>query len=142
METPLQTKQLAACLNISSRKVVEWAVAGLLPSLSEDVGRGSSRLYAPESVERGRLLCRLNAAGIGTRDIRKLVPIIEKALASDIVLSIPHPVKVGRHLFTLCHLPLKGPVLIEGIPPGQTVIPLLALDELSPEGRQYAAEQK
>jgi DNA-binding transcriptional MerR regulator len=142
METPLQTKQLAARLNIPSRKVVEWAVAGLLPCLSEEVGRGSSRLYLPESVERGRLLCRLNAAGIGTRDIRKLVPIIENALANDIVLSVPHPIQVGKHLFTLCQLPLKGPVLVEGVPPGQTVIPLLALDELSPEGRQYAAENK
>ena len=139
---PLQTKELAALLHIEARQIVEWAENDLLQTLNNGVGRGSSRLYAPEAVERGRLLCRLSNAGIKTRDIRKLVPIIENALGSEIILSVPHPIQVGKHLFTLCCLPRQGPVLIEGIPPGQTVIPLLALSEIVPEARQQAAELK
>lgn len=141
-ETPLQTKELATVLITDSRQIVEWAEAGLLPSLSESVGRGSSRLYARDAVERGRLLCRLKAAKISTRDMRKLVPIIESALENETVLSVPHPIQVGKHLFTLCRLPLQGPVLIEGVPPGQTVISLIALTELSLEARQQAGQDK
>lgn len=142
IQLPLQTKELAKVLQIESRQVVEWAEANLLPSMNGDVGRGSSRLYAPEALERGRLLCRLKSAGISTRDIRKLVPIIENALTNEIVLSVPHPVQVGKHLFTLCYLPLQGPVLIEGVPPGQTVIPLIVLGELSSEGQLRLGKDK
>lgn len=142
METPLLTKQMAARLNVPPEQVVRWAVAGLLPSLNEQAGRGSSRLYLPEAVERGCLLCRLSTAGIRLRDIRKLVPIIEKALADQMVLSVPHPIQVGKRLYTLCQMPIKGPVLVEGVPPGQIVIPLLALDDLSPEEQKRAADNK
>lgn len=142
METPLQTKQLAARLNVSSRQVVEWAVADLLPSLNPGVGKGNSRLYPPEVIERGRLLCRLSAAKIKRRDIRKLVPIIEEALAKDVVLSVPHPIQVGKRLYTLCQMPRQGLVLVEGVPPGQTVIPLIALNDITPEERQRAADSK
>lgn len=142
METPLQTKQIAARLNVSPRKIVEWAVAGLLPSLNEEIGRGSSRLYSPHALERGRLLCRLTAAKIKTRDIRKLIPVIEEALAQEIVLSVPHPMQVGKRLYTLCQIPMQGPALVEGVPPGQTVIPLLALDDITSEERERAADSK
>jgi len=84
----------------------------------------------------------LSTAGIRLRDIRKLVPIIEKALADQMVLSVPHPIQVGKRLYTLCQMPIKGPVLVEGVPPGQIVIPLLALDDLSPEEQKRAADNK
>lgn len=142
MEIPLQTKQIAALLNISPNQVVKWAVAGLLPALEEKVGRGSSRLYSPEVLERGQLLCRLHKARIKMQDMRKLIPIIEEALAKKIVLSVPHPIKVGKRLYTLCQMPLQGPVLVEGVPPGQTVIPLLVLDSITPAERIQAASSK
>jgi DNA-binding transcriptional MerR regulator len=142
MERPLQTKELAMLLNVPQRQVVEWAVAGLLPSLNEGVGRGNSRLYSPDAVDRGRLLSHLNKAGIRTRDLRKLVPIIEAALKEKFTLTVPHPVTVGNRLYTLCRLPMQGPVLIEGVPPGQTVIPLLALNNITPEERRRAADEK
>lgn len=142
MENPLQTKQLAALLSVPSRQVVEWAVAGLLPSINEEIGTGNSRLYSPEVIERGRLLCRLSAAKIKTRDIRKLIPVIEEALAGEVVLSVPYPIQVGKRLYTLCQIPLQGPVLVEGVPPGQTVISLLALDSMTPEERKRAASNK
>lgn len=142
MENPLQTKQMASRLGVTPRQVVEWAVAGLLPSLEVGVGRGSSRLYSPDVLERGRLLCRLSAAKIKTRDIRKLVPVIEEALAAEIVLSVPHPMQVGGRLYTLCQIPMQGPALVEGVPPGQTVIPLLALDSMTSDERKLMAGDK
>ena len=142
MENPLQTKQLAAQLNVTSRQIVEWAVAGLLPSITAPVGKGNSRLYSPDVLERGRLLCRLKSANIKTQDIRKLIPAIEEALANELVLSVPHPVQVGRRLYTLCRIPMKGPVLVEGVPPGQIVIPLIALDEMTSEELDRAVATK
>jgi DNA-binding transcriptional MerR regulator len=142
MGNPLQTKQLAARLNVAPSQIVKWAVAGLLPAIEESIGSGNSRLYSPEIIERGRLLCRLTEAGIRMRDIRKLIPIIESALAEDIVLSVPYPVKVGERLYTLCQIPMQGPALVEGIPPGQTVIPLLVLEGMTQAERIQAAADK
>ena len=70
------------------------------------------------------------------------MPLIEAALAKEIVLSVPHPIQVGRRLYTLCQMPMQGPVLVEGVPPGQTVIPLIALDNITPEELKRAADRK
>ncbi len=80
--------QVCALVGISYRQLDYWARTGLItPSVQEDSGSGSQRLYSFSDVVQLKVVKRLLDAGMSLKKIRKAMEILSAELASESPLT-------------------------------------------------------